>query len=206
MTKSPWSQTEKISKCWRIDPFSLYVLSSVFRPLDGTPENRSFQKLSFARASTSICMYILWKDKTQIALRTSRGVKWENKTSQKGLLQPRAATALVRTEFSSEMWESLNGTTLLHYLFRRQVFHSTGYLVRVVYKIWYIQSYLWVTRSRSPGCFINISLVNSHVVHITEWQGYDLAWYKHQGGLQCFCVLQRKLEFSALMPGLLLPL
>ena len=52
-----------------IDLFSLYAaLFSHLRPRDDTPEN--FQILSYAGASSSICMHDLWKDKRLIPWRT----------------------------------------------------------------------------------------------------------------------------------------
>ena len=153
--KTPWSQTEKISKCWRIDLFSLYVLSSLFQTTWWYPREPFLSKVVLCSCIHDIYVCIFY-EKTKCKLPWEHHLVWNGKIKHK----PKRSTALVRTEFSSEMWESLNGTTLLHNLFRCQVFHSTGYLVTVVYKTWYIQSYLWVTGSRSPGCFINISLAS----------------------------------------------
>ena len=159
--KTPWSQTEKISKCWRIEPFLACMFCLPFSDHLMVPQRTVPFKSSplLAHPRAYVCIFY---EKTKRKLPWEHHVVWNGKIKHKpkSLLQPRATTALVTTEFSSEMWESLKGTTLLHYLFRRQVFHSAGYLVRVVYKIWYIQSYLWVTCSRSPGCFINISLAS----------------------------------------------
>ena len=58
------------------DLFSLYVLSSHFRPRDATRGNSFFQMSSYARVNVRITIV---KNKRQIPMRASRGLKWENK-------------------------------------------------------------------------------------------------------------------------------
>ena len=60
-----------------IDLFILYVLFSHFRPRDATRGNSFFQMSSYARANVRITNA---KNKRQIPMRVSRGLKWENKT------------------------------------------------------------------------------------------------------------------------------
>ena len=57
-------------------PLSLYVLFSHFRPRDATRGNSFFQMSSYARANVRITND---KNKRQIPMRASRGLKWENK-------------------------------------------------------------------------------------------------------------------------------
>ena len=59
-----------------IDLFSLYVLFSHFRPRDATRGNSFFQMSSYARANVRITNE---KNKRQIPMKASRGLKWENK-------------------------------------------------------------------------------------------------------------------------------
>ena len=59
------------------DLFSLYVLFSHFRPRDATRGNSFFQRSSYARANVRITKT---KNKRQIPMRASRGLKWKNKT------------------------------------------------------------------------------------------------------------------------------
>ena len=61
---------------WLIDLFSLYVLFSHFRPRDATRGNSFFQMSSYARANVRITNE---KNKRQIPMRASRGLKWETK-------------------------------------------------------------------------------------------------------------------------------
>ena len=70
-----WNNVYNITKVkhtlWMVNrPFNLFDLFSHFRPCDGTPQNCSFQISSYARASMSISMHNLWKDKSQIPWRT----------------------------------------------------------------------------------------------------------------------------------------
>ena len=59
-----------------IDLFSLYVLFSHFRPRDATRGNSFFQMSSYARANVRMTNE---KNKRQIPMKASRGLKWENK-------------------------------------------------------------------------------------------------------------------------------
>ena len=59
-----------------IDLFSLYVLFSHFRPRDATRGNSFFQMSTYARANVRITNE---KNKRQIPMRSSRGLKWEIK-------------------------------------------------------------------------------------------------------------------------------
>ena len=65
------------AKCSTTDLFSSYVLFSHFRPRDATLGKSFFQMSSYTRAHVRITYE---KDKRKIPMRTSRGVKWENKT------------------------------------------------------------------------------------------------------------------------------
>ena len=59
-----------------VDLFSLYVLFSHFRPRDVTRGNSFFQMSSYARANVRI---INEKNKRQIPMKASRGLKWQSK-------------------------------------------------------------------------------------------------------------------------------
>ena len=60
-----------------IDLFSLYVLFSHFRPRDATPGNSFFSNVVPAVANVRITNEK--KNKRQIPMRASRGLKWKTK-------------------------------------------------------------------------------------------------------------------------------
>ena len=67
----------RLSHVYKIDLLSFCNLFLHFRPRDVIPENSFFHMSSYAREG----IHKIMKNKQKIPLRTSRALKWENKTS-----------------------------------------------------------------------------------------------------------------------------